>query len=302
LFAANLIRVKPIGGRETETEEELCARIGVSTAEILQSEERLKKAKEQTIAEFPGLFAGLKENSLGIQVGSQIVWRRTAVNRDGTLPITGDVTRVADATAADFQASEQFLLRDSVNASSVEHDSSRTLEYLKSEGIPLVQRTINGYRAGQRPTREDILKGRSITEPYLQVLAGGTPREGLALQASTVSDPDAVSVYPEQEPLELKGVRLREVTVLLADPEVLKAGRELAQRYYRLTSDILTQHPEIREVAETGKIEIDFECYAAAEWERKEEALQIAEELEGLLSRKVAYLENLRAKALEKLG
>lgn len=157
-----------------------------------------------------------------------------------------------------------------------------------------VSEVIGQYENGQKPTPEDCQNGRSISEPILQMLIGGTPKEGLSWPVVYMTGTPYLLIGQHQVgDAEKVGVDLQ---VSLGDYELLRESSQVASDYIRFVSDIMTEQGWV--LGETykseGKNRLEIlQKYLDIEWERKDEALSIARRIKEVLDKKARFLQSL---------
>lgn len=248
--------------------------------------------------DYPGIFPIISDKYKTCPIDNIFVpslyWRRTTVNEDGSFPIYSNLLDTVDVTTDDFAQAEKLLLSFPNQAKDI---GLSYTEHLRKEQEH-VSNTIDKYKMGNKPTVHEVLNSRdllsgSITEPLLQY---GTPQEGLTYLIAHNSEPDKVIInLSEITTIEWQGNHFPKIGLALAEPNFLTSGRSSADRYYSFISHILEQDPEINEKI-YEKTELSVKKYIDLEWQKKDEAIDIAQEINNVLDQRIQYWHQLIAK------
>lgn len=258
----------------------------------------VKQVFAETVDKFPGIYAdnerqriseanynesGGSINALGF---AGRLWEYMAIDAEGDPVVrTPNSNHYFSASETDFQEAKKVAIhyRDQY----AEHEQVG-IDWTEDNGIQEIDTIIEIYQGEQKPkVDQDNLYHQSVTDAYMQYLAGGTPREGLGNFITDVAFPD-----PNISFLEPDGTEIR---VVCADKDVLTAGKKLAQRYFALTSQIVAKDSEtFAKLRNTSKASNEekvaaYQKWCDTEWEHKDEALAIAQELKELTLRKLEF-------------
>lgn len=262
---------------------------------------------------FPGFFPpehlSNTRESLGRREFYGIIpfWNETFVNSDGSVPCLYN--------GVELNVTKGFLNTGVAILVTCARLSERHKSFLCNGGRPellynrltyaqesldIISATIASYENGEKPDKNRIMGKKmppSITEPYMQILAGGTPRQGLTEYICSVTQPTMVKYVlspkdiphlpclPQEWAKEKKSIA---PDALIGNIDDIVSARILAGRYFGFISSILEKNQDIGTYDNAN-----FEKYADLEWERKDEALVIAKELKTLYERRVKYLNSV---------
>lgn len=153
---------------------------------------------------------------------------------------------------------------------------------------------IKQYEEGNRPTTEDCLQGRSITEPTLQFLVGGTPEEGFS--SVIVSLGSSFSLNLGKHKVGKPGAEVSaDLSVLVGSTEVMQESSQVAKDYLSFISEIMEQNPEVKrgQYKEPGKLERVVGEYLDLEWQQRDRAIIIAKSMRDVLRKKIEFHQSL---------
>lgn len=266
------------------------------------------------IKEFPGIFTDDDVRKLVVMMesdkasfGAVAWWARLGVLPDGGIPLVNNVAKgVTIVREEDFQ---EILKVAEFYKEKVKEEIQEYIDELrmKSEHITKI---VKNYRDGKKPEPNDILhsrnlEGGSITEPILQ---GGTPEEGLTHEVSRILNPlriylndTELSPFVSEDKSEERVWGSDGFTINLGNYSLLIRGREVARKYYGLISEILLQDTSIQlRMQERKKMTLKkmaltsaLSDYAELEWQRRDDAIAIAEEIKQISNELVAELESM---------
>lgn len=201
----------------------------------------------------------------------------TQVNPDGSIPVLNHISFVSNLTPESIASSEDIAR---VYPSETLTQVTEFISYI-DEKITHIGSLIEQYKNGHIPKPDEILGGNSITEPILQ---GGTPEEGLTHEINSICRPIKINIYDaRRSPFNNGEKPMSEqdfsFSIKLSNYDLLVRARGVAMEYFSFISDILTEVPEIAEDLAKRDNEKALERYAAAEAEKRDRAIEIAEKL-----------------------
>lgn len=158
-----------------------------------------------------------------------------------------------------------------------------------------VNGVIEKYEKGEKPTPEDCLNGKSISEPILQYLIGGTPKEGLSTAVLRMGGRFRLKIGKHHVGQKEK-VNV-DLGVNLGNYEVMREGSQVASDYLRFISRIMLQQGlswlQPYQLVRQGKVNEALQNYLDREWEKRDEALSIAKRISNVLEKRINYLRSL---------
>lgn len=221
-------------------------------------------------------------------VSMRTFYSTVTVNEDGALPWGNPIRQnIVNLTAEDLAESERIFLE---KASTEQLELSDLLETLNilSQNLDNIQKVIAAYQEGQRPTIHDMLNGGSITEQSLQITRSGTPVEGQSGILKRLTQPYDYELgkltLPEGE---------CKIGGYFGKYNLLVRGREIADRYYSFINSL---NPDTRPNVPRDEQHTSHQLYLDREWERRDEAIVLGEELRDVLKETIEYYESIAEK------
>lgn len=262
------------------------------------------------VKEFPGIYTDdnvqelvAKMESGKASFGAIVRWARLGVLPDGGIPLVNNVAKgLTIVRDEDFQ--EILKIADHYKEKVREEIQKYIDEFRKQSKH--ISKIVENYRGGKKPEPNDILhsrdlEGGSITEPILQ---GGTPEEGLTHEVNCLLNPLRIYLKdPELSPFIVTEDESEEkvrgsdgFAIKLGYYPLLFQGREVARKYYGFISDILLQDPSIRARTQERKEmsrKSALSDYAELEWQRRGDAIALAEEIKQMTDELIIQLEGM---------
>lgn len=248
-------------------------------------------SNSQLWSTFPGCACAATEYRPGIiYSGGPMFIEGILTNPDGSLPLYNPST-LNGISEQDLSLASKIIAENYSAHIGSEAEKARCR-------LEKINKVIAKYTSGCKPTYMDLVGGRSFSEPFLQL---GTPNEGLTesfignvfLKPLEVTDK---SNSPFADLVEDEGENFQ---ILFGNYENMKQGRALLKKYLTFISDNLIKDPTIRPITSRSIKGSDTERvnavsrYIDIEWQRKDEAIAMAQELKGLYERQINWLKSL---------
>jgi len=156
--------------------------------------------------------------------------------------------------------------------------------------IATVSDLISSYQSERRPSAQECLDGGSISEPVLQFLIGGSTHEGLSRIVQYLGKPTDLQIGDQVISEQGFSAKLK---IRFGNLDLMKEGAEVSMDYLRFISKIFEECPECRAQGRVTDLEGTVQKYLNEEWQRREQAIEIAQKIKDFLIKKLEFYKSL---------